>query len=302
MFSAIFASSFLDRHELPQVKYLRFRSSKHNFMHIRIQQHIIHYQRFGKGVHLLFCLHGYGERGEDFQALAAALGSRFTIICPDLPLHGQTHWMATSFEPPDLHLVFSEIASTEGLIFKPFILAGYSMGGRLALAYAAQYPEQIKGLILIAADGLKQNPWYWLSTQTRLGNKLFRHTMRAPRWLMIGMTIAKNLRLLNTSIYKFTHKYLDDPQQREALYQRWTLFRHFRPDLTALPSLLAGKEVQTLFLFGRFDRIIPPALARKWKPPVPKFSTTVVLEAGHRLLKIGLAEKIALEIQIVFPA
>jgi pimeloyl-ACP methyl ester carboxylesterase len=271
-------------------------------MTIRIQQHTIHYQRYGKGSSLLFCLHGYGERGGDFEALASALGERFTVICPDLPLHGQTHWTAPSFELPDLHLMFSEIASTEGLMFKPFGLAGYSMGGRLALAYAAQYPEQIRAVVLIAADGLKQNPWYWLSTQTRMGNRLFRATMQSPRLLLIGMKLAKTLGLLNESIFKFAHKYLDDPMQRQALYQRWTLFRHFRPNLKALPKQLATKEIQCVLFFGKFDRIIPPKLARKWRSPAPLFSKVLILEAGHRLLKAGPAEKIAAEMQIAMPA
>lgn len=262
-------------------------------MHIRIQEHIIHYERYGRGSRLLFCLHGYGERGSDFQALAAALSNAYTVICPDLPLHGQTQWTSESFELPDLHLVFSEIASTEGLIFKPFALAGYSMGGRLALAYAEQYAGQIKSLMLIAPDGLKLNFWYWLSTQTRLGNHLFRITMKSARWFMTGMKLAKKTGLLNESVYKFSNRFLEDPHQRQHLYQRWTLFRHFRPGLKEIPSILAANGIHALLAFGKFDRIIPPGLARKWKYREDKLSRIVVLEAGHRLLKSGPAEKIA---------
>lgn len=270
-------------------------------MHIRIQEHIIHYERYGRGARLLFCLHGYGERGADFQVLASALGNAYTIICPDLPLHGQTKWTSPEFELPDLHLIFSEIASTEGLIFKPFALAGYSMGGRLALAYAEQYTAQIKSLLLVAPDGLKLNFWYWLSTQTRLGNRLFRLTMKSARWLLAGMHLARKTGLLNESVYKFSTRYLEDPNQREHLYQRWTLFRHFRPKLKEIPSILDSNRIHTLLVFGKFDRIIRPSLSRKWRYSKDKYSKTIVLDAGHRLLKTGTAEKIASAYQSFFP-
>src|SRR5690606_27690055 len=48
------------------------------------------------------------------------------------------------------HDLFSELGFTE------FVLAGYSMGGRTALAYAAVHPERLQALILESASpGLK---------------------------------------------------------------------------------------------------------------------------------------------------
>ncbi|MBZ5858950.1 alpha/beta fold hydrolase [Flavihumibacter profundi] len=262
-------------------------------MEVNIKQHTIHYERYGSGPELLFCLHGYGERGQDFEALANHLGHRFTIICPDLPLHGKTNWNDHVFELTDLRNCLSELAKKERFKTQQFSLAGYSMGGRLAMEYAEHFPEQLRQLILIAPDGLKINFWYWLTTQTKAGNRLFFKTMQHPEWLFFGMKWARKFRLLNESIFKFSHRYLDDPQQRNELYKRWTLFRNFKPNLQKLGYNLNKSPLPTLLIFGKFDRIIPPKLGQRLKAGNAGSNSIIVLEAGHRLLKPQFASTIA---------
>src|SRR5215471_4550656 len=101
-------------------------------MQLPYQDHIIHYERFGTGPELLFCLHGYGECGAEFAALGEGLGQYYTLLCPDLPLQGQTTWKTETFSPENLLGILKLIAAKEGLDDQQFHLAGYSMGGRLA--------------------------------------------------------------------------------------------------------------------------------------------------------------------------
>ena len=37
----------------------------------------------------------------------------------------------------------------EAMAFRPFVLVGHSMGGAIAMDFAARYPELTRGLILI---------------------------------------------------------------------------------------------------------------------------------------------------------
>jgi pimeloyl-ACP methyl ester carboxylesterase len=262
-------------------------------MFIQVGQHTIHFECYGNGPTLLCCLPGYGETGKDFESLARELGQYYTVICPDLPLHGNTSWRQNSFEITDLHQILQVLAAGKGFAGQPMALAGYSMGGRLALAYAQEFPGTLSSLILLAPDGLHQNFWYWLSTQTKAGNYLFRATMQNPRWLFWLMKWSRKLNLLNDSIIKFSHRYLDDPIQRKSLYERWTLFRNLRPYLPGLQKIILSQPLPTLLVFGQFDRIIPPDRSKKITAGNQLNIRVLILEAGHRLLKPQFAATIA---------
>ena len=47
-------------------------------------------------------------------------------------------------------------AFTESLGIKRFFVVGHSFGGRVAVVLAAEYPEKIKGIVLISSAGLKR--------------------------------------------------------------------------------------------------------------------------------------------------
>src|SRR5690606_28593917 len=112
----------------------------------------------GSGEELLICLHGFGESAAGFERLARTLGHVFTIVALDLPLHGQTEWkQQRPFAPQDLEAVLRLVLDRYGQ--RVFSLMGYSMGGRAALCAVQQMAARIKRLYLLAADGLKNNPW-----------------------------------------------------------------------------------------------------------------------------------------------
>lgn len=265
-------------------------------MLFHFREHTIQYERFGSGPELLFCLHGYGESGNSFEYLSAGLGARFTLVCPELPLHGMTRWEAPAFHPGDLQELLLALAERERPGTGQWSLAGYSMGGRLCLALAEKFPETVNRLYLVAPDGMKLNFWYWLTTQTGWGNRLFRYTMEHPSWLFRAMRWARKSGLLNQSIYKFSHHYLDDPHQRMALYNRWTMFRSFRPDHKRLNKVLKEKGTRVVLFIGKFDRIITIHQAMRFRQMMGDITDLHILEAGHRLLKPPIATTIAKKI------
>ena len=87
----------------------------------------------------LALLHGFTGDGSAFDHLRDALG-RFRVTAPDLPGHGAsapaTSWDAT---PEELRRALPESA---------FLLAGYSMGARLALAFTLRWPERVRAVLL----------------------------------------------------------------------------------------------------------------------------------------------------------
>jgi pimeloyl-ACP methyl ester carboxylesterase len=251
----------------------------------------VHYLKFGSGTKFLFCFHGYGEDASSFLFLEKVLGNDHTLIALDFPFHGKTAWNEQSaFTPQDLEQVMNAIVPLE---LQTIAIIGYSMGGRLALAMLQEMPSRIDRVVLIAPDGLHRNFWYWFSTQTAAGNKLFNYTMRNPHWFFGGMKFLRNFRLLNKSIFRFAHSYLDDAGERSLLYERWTTMRRFKPDASRITSALKKHGIPLRMLFGMYDRII---LSKRSASLDKKNDTITVktIRAGHQLLKEKYAKDIAM--------
>ncbi|MEO8116242.1 MAG: alpha/beta hydrolase [Bacteroidota bacterium] len=254
---------------------------------------------FGQGPKTLFCLHGYGDSGDSFYFLEKILGDEYCIIAPDLPLHGGTQWNEKKlFQSSDIlqwiPLMYEEAGKPLPVKNKIHLL-GYSMGGRLALSIFTASPQDFEKIVLFCPDGLHENFWHFISTQTLAGNFLFDKTMQHPGWFFKLMEGAYQVKLLNKSIYKFAHHYLDDPKARELLYKRWTLFRKFTPAISIVKKNILKYKIPLTLVFGSYDRIILSGRSdylKKNNPEVKVF----ILDAGHQLLR----EKYGPEIARVF--
>jgi len=260
-----------------------------------MQQHIlayksslIHYYVFGEGAKTLFCFHGYGEDGTSFAFLEKKLGKTYTLFALDFPFHGKTTWKEKEpFTPGDLVKILESIHSNQ---HNKFSILAYSMGGRAALHLLQQIPHKIERVGLVAPDGLHQNIWYWITTQTSFGNKAFAYTMEKPQWFFWLVNTSGKLKILNKSIIKFVHHYLDDKEQRLLLYQRWTFMRRLKPDLLLIRKTCAEKHTRLQFLFGKYDRIILSKRAGVFKNA--ENINIKVINAGHQLMKEKYANEI----------
>jgi pimeloyl-ACP methyl ester carboxylesterase len=250
---------------------------------------IINYYIFGSGTNTLFCFHGYGEDGSSFAYLEKNLGGIYTLFALDFPVHGKTKWNEKEpFTPNDLIKVLELIHPNKN---NKFSLLAYSMGGRAALHLLQQIPEKVDRIGLVAPDGLHQNIWYRITTQTAFGNKAFAYTMRKPAWFFSVANSTGKLKIVNKSVIKFVHCYLDDKEQRLLLYKRWTFMRKLKPNLKAVKNICAEKNIKLNFLFGEYDRIILSKRAN-----ILKHSKNIhikVINAGHQLMKEKYANEVA---------
>lgn len=243
----------------------------------------IHYLRGGEGKEVLLCLHGYGESAQTFAILEPLLGARFSILAIDLPFHGQTVWeQGLAFRPEELRdIVLMIVGPTTEKIF----LLGYSMGGRAALTLLEKMPRQIERVILLAPDGLIVNCWYWLATQTWLGNRVFRFSMKHPSGLFLILRLGHWLHLVNPGIYKFTLTYIDHGLVREHLYKRWTVMRKFNPRLRSIRATIQAYHIQIRLLYGAFDRIIRAKRGLRFMRGIESWCRLETVDTGHHLLK-----------------
>jgi len=84
----------------------------------------------------LVLLHGFTQTGASWDGVVRELAGRYRALAPDL---GAGTWEG-------------ELDRLEALAPERFTLAGYSMGGRLALALALRIPQRVERLVLISAS------------------------------------------------------------------------------------------------------------------------------------------------------
>ena len=93
----------------------------------------------------LVLLHGFTQTRQSWRRTVLALGAgRYRALVPDLPGHGQAVHRTASFD--------ACTAYVRALAPDRFTLAGYSMGGRIALHAALQLQPQLDRLVLIGAS------------------------------------------------------------------------------------------------------------------------------------------------------
>jgi 2-succinyl-6-hydroxy-2,4-cyclohexadiene-1-carboxylate synthase len=93
----------------------------------------------------LLLLHGFTQTGRGWDEVAGHLdGERYRPLHPDLRGHGS----AADRTPIDMA---SCVADVVALADGRFALAGYSMGGRVALHVALAHPERVTRLVLVSA-------------------------------------------------------------------------------------------------------------------------------------------------------
>jgi esterase len=104
----------------------------------------LNFKKSGHGAPLVI-LHGLYGDSDNWISIARMLEKRFTIFIPDLRNHGKsphtpTHTYQDMVE--DLIRFFNEYH------IKKAIVIGHSMGGKLAMMFASEYPELITSLIV----------------------------------------------------------------------------------------------------------------------------------------------------------
>jgi pimeloyl-ACP methyl ester carboxylesterase len=244
----------------------------------------INYYSFGNGPETAICFHGYGEDGKLYRFFEKYAGGAYTFYAIDLPFHGNTEWNEELlFTHDDLSQIISNIPDSKK-INRQLTLIGFSLGGRIALSYYEVHPERIKKVILFAPDGLKVNFWYWFSTQTHFGNKLFAYSMRSPAWFFAFLKGLNKAGLVNASIFKFVNYYIGKKEMRQLLYQRWTTFRKLKPNLQRIKYFILKNKTNTRLVYGKYDRIILPVRGEKFQKGIEAFCTLTVINSGHQVV------------------
>ena len=108
----------------------------------------LHYLEWGKeNAPPIVCVHGYTGSADAFNALARHLQDRYHLLALDVRGHGESAWSpAGAYRYEDQADDLAGFADRLGL--QKFALIGTSMGGIIAMAYAAEHGDRLLGLVI----------------------------------------------------------------------------------------------------------------------------------------------------------
>jgi pimeloyl-ACP methyl ester carboxylesterase len=93
------------------------------------------------------CVHGYTSSAEAFNAVARRLEDRAHLIAMDVRGHGESAWApGGDYQYADQSSDLAALVDQLGI--ERFVLIGTSMGGVIAMVYAAQHADRLRGLVL----------------------------------------------------------------------------------------------------------------------------------------------------------
>jgi pimeloyl-ACP methyl ester carboxylesterase len=238
---------------------------------LTIEGHRIHYYKEGRGPAVLL-FHGFLESLEIWDEFALALSKEFTVVRIDFPGHGKSDNFS-KVHTMDLMAACAK-AVLNHLNVSTCLLAGHSMGGYVSLAFAENYPDITKGIILFHSQAAPD------SNETRENRERTINLVKKNRSRFIRQFIPELFDPLNKS--KF------EPQIENLI--RIASVVNDDGIIAALEGmkerkgwldLLAKTKLPVLFIIGKQDSRIPfdKVMAQAM---IPSHSEILLLEnVGH---------------------
>ncbi len=219
-------------------------------------------------------LHPLALSGELWQPLAEALASEFQVFAPDQRGCGGTSWDGGSFTLEDMADDLAQALDT--LAVGPVHLLGMSMGGGVAMSFAARHPDRVRSLTL--AD---TTAWYGPDAVSAWAERAEK-AASVPREKQVTFQVDR----------WFSEPFVRDHPSEVERVVRIFVATDSRAHAAAcvamgafdardrLPSITAP----TLVMVGEHDYATPPDMARTLAEGVPGATLRVLPELRHMSL------------------
>ena len=226
----------------------------------------IAYERSGKGKALVL-LHGYPLDHTTWEALVPLLEKKADVIRPDLRGFGDSAAPTADYRLTDLAADIADLL--DQLKIEQAVIAGHSMGGYVALAFAHAYPKRVLGLGLVSSQALADPP----------ERKAARYK-DAEHVLADGVgdvAVGMSAKLTANAELQSKMKELILRQSPKGLASALRAMAE-RPDST---PFLEGFDFPVSIVHGLADALIPVERAREVRAKVKKGYLFEIEGAGH---------------------
>jgi len=230
------------------------------------------YLEGGQGAPLML-LHGFGANKDNFTLVAGLLTKHYRVIIPDHIGFGESsHPADADYAPPAQAERLRNFAHALGVT--DLHIGGNSMGGHIAMTYAALYPGDVKSLWLLDPGGVWNAPKSVVHTtiETTEENPLMVRTEEDFAALMPWV--------MNKP--PFVPRPILNVLARERIANNALEERVFR-EITAdsVEMRVAGLTMPTLIVWGDTDGMVPLEVGRAYHAGIAGSRLLVMEKCGH---------------------
>ena len=113
----------------------------------------------------ILLLHGFTDSARSWSLIAPYLATGFRLVAPDLRGHGHSDKPEGCYTIPEM--AHDVRLLTEALDLAPVHAVGHSLGGRLAQAIAARWPQIVGKIVLMSTSAVprERKGWLWENIQ-----------------------------------------------------------------------------------------------------------------------------------------
>ena len=224
------------------------------------------YKRFGRGKPLML-IHGFPLNYTCWNSVASLLAVEFDIIMPDLRGFGQS---SSVEEPYTITAMADDLAGLlDALGIEKTALAGHSMGGYVALAFAQKYPQRVAGLGLVSSQAAADAP------ERKEGRY---KTANEVAEKGVGIVAEAMISKLSdhAKVQTFVHDVIEKQTSSGVIGALKAMAE--RDDMQ---SVLSAFDFPFLLIHGDADVLIPVDRAREAAALVPSAKLVEIPGAGH---------------------
>lgn len=227
----------------------------------------------GDGGEPVLFLHGIGGHAELWRPQLEALKRTHCCIAWNMPGYGK-------ITSPLPEMTFPALADAAGRLldrcgFPAAHLVGHSMGGMVALQFAAACPDRVRSLVLSgssAAFGKSDGAWQAEFLAQRLKPLDEGHGMKGIADQVVDGLLGERPDPAARAALVASMLAIPEPVYRAALKCLVTFDRR---------DALAGLKMPVLLIAGANDRIAPPELMRRMAERIAGAAYVEIPAAGH---------------------
>ncbi len=225
-------------------------------------------------------LHGFGSSLHTWDDWASALETKFRVVRYDQPGFGLTGADPSgSYTDQRSMDVLAGLMDTLGIAKADIV--GHSMGGRIAWRFAADYPDRVAKLVLIAPDGFASPGFeYGRAPDVPL-------MMRALPYVLPGFMLKSSLEAgygdpsaMTNAIFTRYRDMMLAPGVRHAILDRMAQNALVEPT-----ALLNRIKAPTLLMWGEKDGMVPIDNAADYQRVVTGAQLERFPGMGHLLME-----------------
>lgn len=223
----------------------------------------------------LLCVHGIPGSHRDFRYLAPLLVEAFHVVRLEMPGFGRSPLGATPSVRGWTEVIF---AVMDRVAPGPFVVVAHSFGGGAVVEAAAERPDKVRGVGLLACPGGRRHRGYAASP------RVFRLMAAAVRFPLTRPIICRHAQREYAKI-----------GLRAPDLEHWPLLANQLRVVSTLDFVRIGQRARqiacpVLLAHCEDDRVVQAAIARELAATIPDCTTAFFPEGGHHIQKTRASE------------